>query len=124
MVTLSERMRGPEMSSVVFLLGAGASRDAGQPLVADLTKGFRAALEKDPHAGPLLQVFDAAVECRGVGGSSLNIERVLQLLGDVAAVKGAGAAVVDAWAPSFAPSLRELKDLSGIARQYMRRETP
>lgn len=57
------------MAEVVFLLGAGASRDAGLPLMDDLTRGFHAWLLKKRELEGAVEefaaLFDSAVNIAG-----------------------------------------------------------
>src|SRR5438270_13198983 len=86
--------------TLVFLLGAGASKDAGLPLMADLTTGclpwLATQIRDDKPA--LGQLFEAAVRVVYRGDSPPNIELVLQLLSDRTSFKvGAPAQTVVGW---------------------------
>src|SRR6266568_7013052 len=109
--------------ALVFLLGAGASKDAGLPLMADLTTGFLPWLtgQKRPDDHLLRQLFEAAVRVVYRGTSPPNIELVLQLLGDINSFKvGAHAQTVVGWKAPFDAPPDLVTSLSGLIREYIR----
>jgi hypothetical protein len=51
------------MSRTIFLLGAGASADAGMPLVAELTQEMRQRLSRDEDCRCAVELFDGLSKC-------------------------------------------------------------
>src|SRR5436853_5112937 len=107
----------------VFLLGAGASKDADLPLMADLTEGFLPWLTAQKRADDLSlrQLFEAAIAVVYTGKGAPNIELVLQLFSDLSSFKvGAPAQTVVAWKPPFTAPPGVLATLSELIRGYIR----
>jgi hypothetical protein len=108
---------------LIFLLGAGASKDAGLPLMADLTTGFLPWLtgQKRVEELPLRQLFEAAVGVVSPTAGPPNIEFVLQLLSDLTVFKvSAHAQTVANWKPEFNAPHDVVSGLSGLIREYIR----
>ncbi|HEY6091273.1 MAG TPA: SIR2 family protein [Gemmatimonadales bacterium] len=110
------------MSKIIFLLGAGASHDAGLPLMAELTTGFRewfnatTANNKDRW----LELFNAAVKAVSKDGANPNIEAVLTLLGQISALRnGPAADLVSGWAAPFDGGSGEPDVLATAIRLYI-----
>ncbi len=117
------------MADIVFLLGAGASRDAGLPLMAELTMGFKGWLthRKEPedlsHAVDLslVSLFEAAVSAVAPEAGYPNIELVLQLLTDLLLFKsGAHNKTITSWHQPFDASPEAISSLMGVIREYIR----
>lgn len=107
-------------TDVIFLLGAGASKDAGLPLMADLAAGFLPWLssqEADDEAA-IRELFEGAVKAVSPPTGPPNIELVLQLLGDVQSSKiGMHSQTVDAWKPPIDASAQLVSALSISIRE-------
>lgn len=111
------------MSKVIFLLGAGASRDAKLPLMADLTTGFPEWLktattvdDKDRDQ----RLFEAAVKAVSPAGVAPNIEWVLNLLVSLSSLKlGPAAQIITKWQPPFDGSPHDLAMLIADIREYI-----
>ena len=57
------------MADTISLLGAGASRDAGLPLMPDLAMGFKPWLaEKHTGDALLVELYDAAIRIVSTDG--------------------------------------------------------
>lgn len=75
--------KSPHKTPVVFLLGAGASKDAGIPVSSELTRKLEESLEEDyPSLLPVLRFIEGAIQfgksCRGEClKDPINIEEVL-----------------------------------------------
>src|SRR5260370_36583028 len=108
---------------LIFLLGAGASKDAGLPLMADLTTGFPPWLAARGRAdgAALDNLFQAAVAAVSVGQALPNIELVLQLLGDLTVFRlGAHAKTGAGWHPPLDAPADVVRSLSTVIRAYIR----
>jgi SIR2-like protein len=110
------------VSKIIFLLGAGASRDAGLPLMADLTSGFPAWLAASSltHKDRSKQLFDAAVKAVSPAGDNPNIEAVLTLLGQVSSLRlGPAGQIVTQWKAPFDGPDHEPAELAADIRAYI-----
>lgn len=108
---------------LVFLLGAGVSKDAGLPLMADLTNSVREALSP-PHTdgAHLLLLFQRCVALVSNQQQGYpNIEAVLELLDHVREFKaGPSARAVAQWAPPFDAALEVVEELAARIRSHIR----
>lgn len=114
------------MARTIFLLGAGASRDAGLPLMPELTRDFKPWLkqaieQKKVRGGQLDGLFDQAIKVVSTGTDDPNIELVLQLLDDLLSFKKPSTAqtVVNWQQPFDAPDV-VIRELESLIRQYIR----
>jgi hypothetical protein len=110
------------VSKIIFLLGAGASHDAGLPLMAELTTGFPAWLAASTvaHKDRSKLLFEAAVKAVSPAGSSPNIEAILTLLGLVTSLRlGPASQIVPKWKPPFDGPEHETAELAADIREYI-----
>lgn len=112
------------MADIVFLLGAGASRDAGLPLMDDLTTGFQGwLLKKKELAGAVDEfaaLFDSAVDIAGGAQGAPNIELVLSFLNSVAMFKNDHyVKAITGWQPPFHGSVVSINSLIALIQDYI-----
>jgi len=116
------------VGEVVFLLGAGASRDAGLPLMDELSKGFTewqehgpAPLMKPAEKTRLGNLFDATIKLVSAGDAAPNIELVLSFLTATLSFKrDPHDKALKAWNPPFDGDAEDFVELIRQIRLYIR----
>lgn len=110
------------MGDTIFLLGAGASRDARLPLMPELTAGFKDWLSGQKGADSAEhRLYDAAIGAVSAGSGYPNIELVLELLADLETFKGPrNAKTVQTWNLPFDADAKSVAALAALIREYIR----
>lgn len=110
------------MEDIVFLLGAGASKDAGYPLMAELSADFERHLKKE--GSPAQNDLYSAIQRRlRMPEGGVNIERIIQFCEHLSVFKEEPhASAVHGWRRPFGATQEVVASLVSEMRGYIKSE--